>query len=68
MGLEAELRVFDKIYVIGIPTLDCGDSTDFSGVIHKDSMIFKPLKEKVETDWQIGSDKIGGFSRKDGDR
>jgi hypothetical protein len=25
---------------------------------------FKPLKEKVETEWQIGSEKIGGFFKK----
>jgi hypothetical protein len=60
--------VFDKNIYDWNSTLDYGDSTDFSGVIHKYSMIFKPLKEKVETDWQIGSDKIGGFSRKDGNR
>ncbi len=60
--------MFDKIYMIGTPILDCGDRTDFSRVPHKDSMIFKPLKEKVETDWQIGSDKIVGFSIKNGYR
>ena len=25
---------------------------------------FKPMKEKVETEWQIGSEKIGGFFKK----
>jgi hypothetical protein len=25
---------------------------------------FKPLKEKVETEWQIGSDKFGYFKKK----
>jgi hypothetical protein len=60
--------MFDKNIYDWNSTLDYGDSTDFSGVIQKDSMIFKPSKEKVETDRQIGSDKIGGFSRKDGNR